>query len=323
MGIELADMTPEAPAEKRFRILVCINLSEDSYKGLRYAVRLGSGTDADITLLYVRSIDKALRSGGLHIRVARENLLQWGLELPGIKALKKGRDMLLDMGFLGDDWRESSMHMDVQGDPLGDNLIEYTGEDGRKITLKLMVSPSVARGILDECELGEYDITIISASDQREDGEASRPFNQSIAHTVATDHRGTVIVARELEESHGHLICVTGSQASLDTARRDAEVASRCFCPVYLFSVAPDEAGIPAAEKAIADARAVIEKAGISVFGEKVVIGEPVEEIVKEGTNYSMIVLSASERKGLRRFFQTGVAYKVLEKATNSVMISR
>ena len=312
----------EMPEKKRFRILVCIDRSEESYRGLRYAVRIGSGTDADITLLYVRSVDKGLRSGGLQIRMARENMLDWGLELPGTKALKKGRDLLIEMGFMEEEWGGRTIHMDVQGDPLGDNMIEYASGNGRKITLKLMVSPTVDRGILDECEMGNYNVAILSAGSTDDDDESSM-FNQSIARTVATEHRGTVIIARELEEAHGHLICVNGSPMSLEAAKKDAEIASRCFCPIHLFSVASDESGLENAKAAVAEAKAAIEEKGLVVFGEKTAVGDPVREIVEEGRNYSLIVLSGSEKVGFRRFFQSSVAYKVLEQAHNSVMICR
>ena len=69
----------ERADESRFRILVCIDGSDESYRGLRYAARLGGGVDADICLLYVRPVDQELRSGGLQVRVVRENLLEWGL----------------------------------------------------------------------------------------------------------------------------------------------------------------------------------------------------------------------------------------------------
>lgn len=308
--------------QKRFRILVCIDRSEESYRGLRYAVRIGSGTDADITLLYVRSVDKGLRSGGLQIRVARENLLEWGLELPGTKALKKGRDLLVEMGFLEEEWREKMVHMDVQGDPLGDNMIEYSSESGRKITLKLMVSPTIDRGILDECEMGNYDITIISAGGSDDESDRLR-FGQSVAQIVATEHKGTVIVARDLEENHGHLICVGESPLALEAAKKDAMIASRCFCPIYLISVARDDSEIETAEKAVAEAKAAIEDLGVAVYGEKIVTGDPVETIIEEGRNFSLIVLSASGQVGFRRFFRSSVAYKVLEQAHNSVMIVR
>ena len=38
----------ETPGDKRFRILSCIDGSEESYRGLHYAARLGGGVDADI-----------------------------------------------------------------------------------------------------------------------------------------------------------------------------------------------------------------------------------------------------------------------------------
>ena len=72
----------------RFRILVCIDGSDESYLGLRYAERMGGHReDCDIVLLYVRPIDQGLHSGGLQLRVARENMLNWGLELPGIQRI--------------------------------------------------------------------------------------------------------------------------------------------------------------------------------------------------------------------------------------------
>lgn len=313
---------PEEENKKRFKILVCIDRTEDSFRGLRYAVRIGSGLDADITLLYVRSVDKSLRTGGLDIRMVRENLLEWGLELPGKKALKKARDLLIEMDFLKGDWREKTVHTDVKGDPLGDNLIEYTCDEGRKITLKLMVSPAVDLGILDECQMGDYDITIVSGTEDPSMDEDSR-FGQSVAQTVATEAKGTVLFARELEENHGHLVCVQNSDSSMAAVRKDALIASRCFCPIFLYTVAEDDTEMDEAKAAIARARGVIEDMGLAVAGEKIDIGDPIDNIVNEGKNYSIIVVAASEKVGFHRFFRSNSAFKVLEKAQNSVMIVR
>ena len=45
----LAGQTSSA---KKFRILVCIDGSEESYRGLRYAARQGNGVDADICITF-------------------------------------------------------------------------------------------------------------------------------------------------------------------------------------------------------------------------------------------------------------------------------
>ena len=310
-------------SEKNFSILVCVDGSTESDRALRYALRLGSGTDADLTLLYVRPIDQGLRTAGLQFSVARENLLDWGIELPGMKVLKTARDQLVELGLLSDGTQEEFKHTDVVGDPLGDNMIIYSTDSGRTITLKLMVAPSIVHGILDESDLGEYDITIIARADSH-DGTGLGFIDPRMAEDIALEHSGTVLIAHELEESHGHLVCVKDDQLSIEAARRDAEIASRCACPVFLYSVASDETELESANRAIARARRAIEEVGIQVSGDKVEIGDPVEKIVEEGRSYSVIVLSApTKKKGWRRLFAVSVANKVLESAHNSVMIAR
>ena len=126
--------------KNRFRIMVCIDGSDESYRGLHYAADLGRRDDADIILLYVRPVDQGMRTGGLQVRVARENMLNWGLELPGIKYLNKGRDQLFKGSEISNEWGEKITHTDVVGDPLGDNKVEYTNIAGKSIVL----------GILDE-----------------------------------------------------------------------------------------------------------------------------------------------------------------------------
>ncbi len=310
-------------ADDRFQILVCIDGSDESYSGLRYAVRMGSDNSADLTLLYVRPVDQGLGTGGLQMRVARENMLQWGVQLPGTKALKKGRDMLVEMGFMADDWKEQVVHTDVTGDPLGDNTTVYMNDEGARISLKLLVSPSVDRGILDECEMGDYDITIISMSESAEAKKHAGYISPATTTAVAIHHRGTVLVARELEEDHGHFMCVDFSDKAILAAVKDAQIAARCHCPVHLFSVATREDEMEKATGVIARAKAAIEAEGLSIAGEGIDMGDPVECIVGKGRKFSLIVLADTSVKGLRRFFTTSTAYEVLQKAANSVMIVR
>lgn len=322
-GSEAALPKNEGDAAERFSILVCVDGTDDAMRALRYAVRVGAGNDADLTLLYVRPVDQGLRSGGLQLSVARENMLEWGLELPGMKVLKQARDMLVELEWLGEDWLEDFRHTDVVGDPLGDNTIVYKNDAGRSITLKLMVSPSVAHGILDESDMGNYDLTVLS---KPRDPDAILPGNidAKIASTVAMEHAGTVLVTQALEENHGHLVCVSNNDTSINAARRDAEIASRCACPVYLFAVAADDSETADAEIALERAEAAINEVGVKISGRKKVVGDPIETIVEEGRNYSVIVMSATrETSAWRRLFTTSVAYKVLQRAHNSVMIAR
>jgi len=308
--------------DDRFRILVCLDGTDESYQTLKYAAKLGGGVDADIVLLYVRPADQGLRSGGLQVRVARENMIKWGLELPGIKYLKKGRDLLIEMGVMGDDWEERSSHVGVEGDPLGDNKIEYINNDGKKIVLKLKVAGDIASGILEQWELGRYDMIILGGSG-RWRGVAKSLWDPAVAEKVAVHASCSVLVARELDVGHGHLICTDGSERSLDTVRKDAYLASRCECPVSLISVALDVEGEDDARKFVEKARSELESMGIDTAETITKVGNPVEEIVEAGLDYSLIVVSDTGKSGIKRFFMGSVAFKVLQKSYTSVMIVR
>lgn len=305
-----------------FRILTCIDGSEESFRGLRYALRIGSGVDADITLLYVRAREAVMGAGGLDARVVNENLLLWDLELPGIKFLEQARDVLLEAGLLGDDWNTQVAYTERRGDPLGDNAVVYVSPAGKKVTLQLKVADDIVSGILEECGAGDYDLVILGASERwKRPPRGSDFWDPRIAEKVVAQAPCSVIVARELEESHGHLICTSGSEVSLEIARKDAILASRCACPISLLSVAPDEDARESAEEAIRRTVAAIEELGVTAVETMVRIGDPVQEIVKQGASYSVIVVGPSSHTGLRWLFETDLALQVVEAAQNSVMV--
>ncbi len=126
----------------QFRVLVGIDGSDEALRGLTYASKLGLGVRASIDLLFVQPADQGLRSGGLQVRVVRENLLNSGLDLPGILFLKKGRDLLVELGHISEEWQESFSHNDLVGDPLGNHTIHYKSLRGRSITLISLYAPT-------------------------------------------------------------------------------------------------------------------------------------------------------------------------------------
>jgi len=320
---ETAINDTEKPHHARFRILVCIDGSDESYRGLRYAAKIAKGEDVDIVLCYVRPADQGLRSGGLQMDVARGNMLEWGLELPGITYLKKGRDLLLELGNLREDWEERAFHSDISGTSLGDNKIEYSSASGKKIVLKLKVARDVVTGILDQWELGHYDLIIIGASARWSDKGLKGFFDPAVAEKIATHAPCSVLVARDLEIGHGHLVCTDGSEEATDMINKEAYIASLCACPITLLSVAPDVESEAISRKAVNDARKTLLDFDLNVVETIVRVGNPVNEIIETGPDYSLIVLADGGKSGLERFFVGSVALKVTQGAHNSVMIVR
>lgn len=311
--------------DDRFRIMVCIDGSDESYLGVRYAAMLGHGVDADIVLLYIRPVDQGLRSGGLQVRVARENMLNWGLELPGTKYLQKGRDLLIEMGEMSADWEERSTHTDVAGDPLGDNKVEYTNPQGKKIVLKLKVASDIVTGILEQWETGQYDLIILGKSERGHRRSAKAFWDPAVAEKVATHAPCSVLMARGRENGRGHLIYTDGSKTAEKLAHSDSLLASCRKCSISILSVADDEESKAEADRRASEAQEMLGGVGINVQETLTRVGDPVREIVEAASGFSLTVVADSDAnaKGIKRFFKENTPLKVMEQAQSSVMIIR
>ena len=307
----------------RFRILVGVDGSDESYDGLRFAAKMGWSEDCDIILLYARPYDHGLRTGGLQVRIARENMLDWGLELPGIQYLKKGRVILVEHGDMSTDWDVTSTHTDLGGDPLGDNKIEYRHENGKSIVLKLKTAPDPASGILDQYELGPYNL-IILGQPGRWRNEISSFWDTGVARKVAILSPCSVLISRaQPDYGKGHLLCIDGTEHCLDSMRRAAILARHCNRTVSLLAVAPNEEGLTLAEESLAEARDMLDEIDIETVDSLIRVGIPTEEICKLGPKYSLIVVSDSRKSRLKRFFLGSVAFNVMGMARTSVLIVR
>src|SRR5688572_28708010 len=198
----------------RFRVLACINEEEASYVTVRFAARLAPGEECDIIVLFVRPIDQELWSGGLQVRLARQNMLDAGLELPGVSHLKKALDVLKEEGVDVTGWTQEAAHEDAWGDPAGDNKVVYTGPGGRSVVLKLKTAPEVANGILDQYELGPYNLMILGESSSWR-GEKTSWFSKGVVQRVTMLSPCSVLVARNSLERSGYFICTDGTSRSM------------------------------------------------------------------------------------------------------------
>jgi len=307
---------------ERFRILVCLNGTEQSDDALRMAAYLGRSDECDIILLYVRPVDHGLATGGLQERVARQNMLDWGIELPGIRDLHQGLALLKSEGLSPDDWNLTSTHTDVWGDPLGDNKVEYRDNvTGRSIVLKLKTAPDAASGILDQYELGPYNLILMGDS-SRWRGELRSFFSRrSAVQKVVMLAPCSVMVVRPTSRDHdGFFICTDGSSRSTEGVKRAAVLAHVVGAPITLFAVAPNLKTRPYAREAVENAAAILKSMGIRVTETKVAVGDPVEQIIRYGSHYKVIVVSDEGRSRLQRIFRGSISYDVLRKAGTSVL---
>jgi nucleotide-binding universal stress UspA family protein len=303
----------------RFRILACIDGTDEGFETVRFAAQLAPTDDCDIIILFVRPIDQGLKSGGLQVRLARQNMLDAGFQLPGIRDLKQALQILKESGIDAESWPTEAGHQDAWGDPLGDNKVEYKSPEGRSIVLKLKTAPDVAHGILDQYELGPYNLIIVGEP-SRWRSELKGWFNAGVVQRVVMFAPCSVLVARASREKTGFLICTDGTARSMQAVRRASVLAHTTGEPITLFSVATTPAGLPAAEEAVANAKALLKAMKIPVAATKTAHGVPAKEIVETGSTYKVIVVTDEGRTRLQRIFKGSTALDVVRHARTSVL---
>ncbi len=305
--------------QSRFRMLVCVNGEDSALEGVNLAARIGEQEDSDIVLLYVRRIDQGLNAGGLQVRVARRNMLDWGLELPGIKYLKQGFDILMKQEFLGREWDEHISHTDVFGDPLGDNKVEYRGKNGRRIILKLKTAPDVPSGILHQYELGPYNMILMGPSIQWNANWRSL-FEPNTVQKIAGLAPASVMTVRGPCTGKGFLLSTDGSAHSLSAKRRGAVLAHSLGESVKILGTADDDSELKQLENRIEKFRKQLEADGIVVDDHKIVVGDATRSTIEAGNPCSAIVVSDRQLSRFRRFFQGSIAFDIMRLATTSVL---
>jgi nucleotide-binding universal stress UspA family protein len=308
-----------AQRRSRFRILSCVDGSDASDLCVRFAALFAVTEYCDIISLFVRPIDQGLHSGGLQVRLARQNMMEAGFELPGVKHLKRSLEVLKAEGIDAESWDVSGAHENAWGDAGGDTKVEYKEPNGRHVVLKLKTAPDVVGGILDQYELGPYNLMIIGEP-SRWRSEFKTIFGTGIVQNVVTIAACSVLVARNSFDRRGMFICTDGSTRAMQAVRRAAVLAHMSGEPITLFAVATTETAKPAAEAAVAKASALLQAMKIQVHETKTAVGDPLQEIVERGSLYRLIAVTDEGRSRVQRLMKGSLASDVVRHARTSVL---
>jgi nucleotide-binding universal stress UspA family protein len=216
-------------------------------------------------------------------------------------------------------WDVSGTHQNAWGDAAGDTKVEYREPDGRNVVLKLKTAPDVAGGILDQYELGPYNLIILGEPTHWR-SEVMAFFNSGIVQTVTTMAPCSVLVARNSLDRRGFFICTDGSSRAMQAVRRAAVLAHTVGEPITLFSVAPSQLARPAAEEAVANAKALLKAMKITVAETRIAVGDALQEIIEHGSLYRLIAVTDEGRSRLQRVFKGSLATDVVRHARTSVL---
>lgn len=295
------------------KLLISIGGGPEAYTALAFAAQLSRRQCGDVVFLTVREPDRTLGSGGMELRVAREQMLGWGLELPGLKRLKKARDIFAELGEISADSPGRWEHRSISGDQAGEYVVTYNTACGATLGLHLLSGTDIPGIVSDECERKDITLAIIGAPGDSPSGLKKLVSAPPMAYRIADRAGCPVIIARSLEAGHGILAVVDGSEHALECLPLLAWISDSTDAPLKVLSVAGVEA-----EKA---ARKALEQHVHSGLGD---IGflPPVEArspvVLQAAEGMSLLAVPAPDGR-----LKGSLAGELAEKAPTSVMILR
>lgn len=289
-------------------ILVSIGGGPEAYEALAFAALLSRRQCTDTSLLTVREPDSGLHSGGLELRVAREQMLGWGLELPGLKRLKKARDIFAELGEIpgqGGEWE----HRDITGDPAGEYVVSYNTPCGGIVALHLRSGTDIPGVIAEQCDIEDVDIAIVGAPGETPTGLKKLVSATPMAYRIAQRLPCPIIIARRLKTEGAILAVLDGSGLAAGCLPRLTKIARACGIPLSVASTA----GMEVIEKA---RRALpLDSPPIHSAFE---VEDSAEAVLAAAEDYTLVALPAPVGK-----LRGTMVEKVMENAPISVMIIR
>ncbi|MCG8545717.1 MAG: universal stress protein, partial [Alphaproteobacteria bacterium] len=187
----------------------------------------------------------------------------------------------------------------------------------------LKVAYNIPDGIIEQTEVAHYDLIILGASERWRKRKSMSFWDPAVAEKVVAHAPCPVLVARQLDEHRGHLLCTDGSEHANAALDKNAFLVSHGHAPVSIMTVAADVESEDEAKDNLTKLRKLLTAKKIKVKESYVRVGDPAEHIVELGKNYSVTVVAETAKSPWQRLFKGSVSTDVMQRAENSVMVVR
>lgn len=290
------------------KFLMCVGGIEPSADTIRFGGLIARAFQADVSVLYVQpDVPQSVRE---EVRLAREKLSEWELELPGVRVLRGARDILVNEGFVeptpaGDFPYRHSLKADVRGAW----EVHMYGSHGEHVRLRLREGDIVSE-VNKEVESGEYDVVTFGASQKR----------RILQRIVLFVDCSMLIVKNPQNQPYRILLCTENSESSRRAETFASQLAVALQWPVQLLSVARSRSREHIAMENAERASKLLGRNGVS-HSIAVRAGSFEESVMALATEDTLVVMGSSRKSALRTFFFGSKPMKVAGKVPCPILI--
>ncbi len=289
------------------KFLLAVSSEEYSGPTLRMGSQIAKSFDALLNVIYVGPKPKELFAG--RVSLARDSLAKWEIYHPGIEVLRWAFKDLQSSGYLEDAGENGFNPLNMVEEKDRFRLV-LPGSYGQEIDLVLREGEIIDE-LRKECGEEDYTLSIIGGSKGR-----------NMAHDLLQYLPTSVLVMKnvDLEKSYRLLLCVDDSSATKRAVRFGGTIAKRMGMAVTLLTVSKHDDFGEGYTNAAKSAARYLDTLHVD-YEQKFLTGDPVGTFIETAGDDHLIVMGASSRSPLAKFFLGSKPMKTLEKANCPILV--
>lgn len=291
------------------KILIAVGSKEYSGPTLQVGMKVAQAFKASTTIVDVG--EKVSEFSSKVVGLAQERMESWEFDRPGVDVLEWAFKYLADNSFIEPQTIEAGFPK---------NTLVETGASRAEVYLKgtlcknvnlILRNGDIISELRDEVQTGKYDVTIIGGSQKRR-----------MAHDLIQYIDSSIFVVNRYDpdQTYKLLLAVDDSSMTRKAIKFGAQVAHAFDIGVDILTVSKLESFGEGYRNAAEWAGKFLRRAGIN-YQNIFKVGDPSEVIKEEAGKNHIIVMGASTKSPIAKFFIGSKPLKVMEDCQCPILI--
>jgi len=291
------------------KFLIAVGSEKYSAPTLQAGMNVASAFNASVTVVKVEP--QISEHSASHVKLAQERMGEWDFDSPGVDVLEWAFNYFAEHHYITPSTVETGFPKTTLIEK-GENRAEVylQGTTGSDVSLILRNGDTISE-LRDEVSIGQFDVTIIGGSQKRR-----------MAHDLIQYLDSSIFVVNQYDQNKSYklLIAVDDSLHTEKAVKYGVRVSQAFDVNVDLVTVSKTGSFNSGYRNAANRAEKLMRRMGIQ-YETHLLKGNPIDVIKKTAGDDHIIVMGASTKNPLVKFFTGSKPLKIMENCPCPVLI--
>ena len=291
------------------KILIAISSKEYSGSTLSLGMKVASALKASTTIVDVG--EKISEFGSKEVGIANQLMESWDFNRPGVEVLEWAHDFLSKNNFIEIDENEEEKLKNKLVDNESNRAEVYLkGKIGNNLSL-ILRNGDIIGELRSEVQYGHYDVTIIGGSGKR-----------SMSHDLIQYIDSSIFVVKDFNPNNNYkiLLVVDGLPNIQSVLRYGVRIAQAFNIDLDFITISKEKKLSKEYESVMKYVAKYMRRCKVKYNGLHDT-GNPKEKIINAADNNHIIVMGASTRSPIAKFFKGSIPLDVMKSCNCPILI--